>query len=697
MRQKKLLLLILPIFYLIITGVFLVKWLPFYTTNPDPVYIYLFNGMTIASGHLKITYIDNPGIPVQYFCAAVIYINHLFSHSTVLYQDVLMNPEGYLHAICTIITLLFVLILWTTGYYILKRTGNIILAILFQLTLLIGKNCLYAQNPTPDSFIILSGMPFIAYLYYYSVFSYSQSAHKITLRHILIYASFSAFLVSCKYTCLPLLILVLFLLPTLHSRIQYMGTFVLFFLLFISPALSVWKDMESWIYDLLTHTGHYGQGNKGFVNSSEFFTNLEKLFKEDIYFTFIYILTSISCIIAFIKRKQTQPENKIYLRLLSGVWLSSSVLILFVAKHYSFWYMLPARLCLPLSIIGSYKVFRDILKVQLFQKKPLSAYLFYTFLTFLIVTHIKPFIIYFSQQVPHSTSDFLNKNPGTPIIMSTDYQCARVEPSLDFGNAYTSNFRNKYWEFLKKLYKYSYLYQPAENKLSFWDDIFYMPELFSKYPAILVYFYHNDSIQRNSILAHFCNWNDSIKLGDHKLIYSSPETNEYIYKLSGLQDVSGKLLADYTQTDFDFEKLTTDKSKFISTNGHDIINGANALSTAEHHSGNNSILVNTQNPYALNYPIKVLSGYMVNASIWRKSDDGWGSIVFSAKKGGDFYSSGTAVIDSDSNGWKQIEYKCLVPPPIKDSTIMFYLYYYGHGYAYFDDLSIKVYPMKTKQ
>jgi len=695
-RWSSFLLLLLPIVYLILSGTFFVNWRPFYRIGPDPVYTYLFNGMTLAGENIEVGYIDNPGIPVQFFSAAVIYIKHLFNYSVPLYHDVLMHTESYLHAICASVSILFVLISWFTGYYTFKRTGNPAIALLFQLTPLVGRYYLTSAAPSPESFMLMFGMPFMAYLYCNCFSNDFRSIGKFSLRYILVYGAFTGFLVSCKYTCFPLLFLVLFLLPTSRSRIQYIGSFILFLLIFISPALPVLGNMIDWLSSLATHTGIYGQGDKGFVNKVEFLANFKILFKEDIYFTSLYILMSISLFIALLKRNQMRPENKIYLRLLSGVWVSSSVLIILVAKHYSFHYLIPVRLCFPLILAGSYGVLKDILKIKIFQNKYILPVLSYLILTFFAYSALKTFLTYPPQPISNITADFLNKYSNVPLIITSDYQSSRIEPSLDFGTAYTGNFRYKYWEFLKKLYPNSYLYNTAKQSqgiIAHWDDIFYTPELFSKYPEIMAYFNDKDSNARKSILTDLSMWRKDT-VAHFRLIYSLKESNEYVYEFEGNQNMSRALMANPLEINFDFEKFTVDHSKFVSTDGNHTAEGVNFLSNKEHHSGNNSILLNHQNQYAINYPVRVLPGYLINISIWQKSDDGMGAIAFSSKKYGKFYNLGRAIIDSEATGWKQIEYKCLVPPSIKDSTIIFYLYYYGHGYSYFDDLSIKVYPMK---
>jgi len=693
-NKNKLLILALPAVYLIIAAVYLIHWIPFYTGNPDPVYAYLFNGMNLATGKIEVGHTDHPGTPVQCFAALVIFIKHLFHHNIPLYQDVILHPESYLRTICTAISLLFVFTTWYTGQYLLKRTGNIILALLFQLTPLLGSNVMYAQNPQPESFLIIAGMLFIAYIYYQSVYKKIHALPNPGWKQIVLYALFTGFLVACKFTCAPLMLLVLFLVPSFRLCIGYMLLSVLFFFLFITPAYLSWSIMFQWVYNLATHTGIYGQGSTGVIDPVEFKTHLKDIFKEDFYFTTIFILLIASLIAAFIKRKQIARENRVYMRLLFGTLLSCTVLTLLVAKHYSFHYVLPIKLCFPLILAGSYEVFAPIFKMEGHQQKRRNIILFYCFIGILALGAVKDTYPHFSRTISYAIPDVLKKYPGEPYIISADYQAAFIQPSLDFGTRYTASSHFKYWEFLKKVYPHSYLYKQNQGTISHWAGVSFTPQLFAKFSKAIVYFYDNPLVERDTILNNLCTWNHTIKLADSRLIYANPETKEYMYELSDTHNTSKTLLADSIETDFDFEKLTTDKSDFIATDGTHLLKVTNPLVTAEHHSGNTSILLSEQNQYTAAYPIKSPPGSIVKVSVWRKSDDRCSNITLTSSSHGDFYNSGQEVTDSGTNGWKQIQYECMIPAYLKDSTVAFYLYYYGHGSAYFDDLSIKVYPMK---
>ncbi len=710
-RYFKLLLLpVLPIVYVILAGIFFVYWRPYYIIGPDPVYSYLFTGMTLANGNLEIGYIDHPGITVQCFSAAVIYIQHLFSHGNrMLYQDVIMHPESYLYGLCVAFGILYALVTLATGYYVYKKTENIVTALLFQITPLLGKEILSGSSPSPESFMLICGLPFIAYIYCNSIFAGPHNRGKTTLKTILIYGAFSGFMVATKYTCLPLCFLVLFLLPGVKPKIKYIGAFTLFFLVFISPALPALKSMWNWIINLATHTGQYGQGDEGILNKSEFLANIGNIFNEDRYFTLLYILLSIALFIAILKRgkpqsqkamfmdieerKQVMVKSNIYTKLFAGLWVSSTLLILLVAKHYSFHYLIPVRLCYPLIIAGSYGVFRDVLNLKVFKNKVLFQILFYAFFVCLILGNLRPYLTNPPRPFSTATSTFLNGHSDIPLVITSEFGSSRLEPALEIGTTYTRDFHNKYWEYMKTLYPNSYRYTHPGNILTHWDEVTYTPELFTKYPEILVYFNDKDSGTRATMLNELCIWvNDTI--ASRHLVYFMKESGEYVYELTGNQNKAKALMANPSEVKFDFEKLNTDKSKFVSMDGIQTMYGVKNLSNKEHHSGNNSIFLTKDNGCTPGYFIHAIPGNIIKISVWCKSEENRNDIVFSTEKGGDFYFGGHGVVDSDINGWKKLEYKCLVPPIIKDGTIKFFIYYYGHTHAYYDDLTINVFPMK---
>ena len=203
-------------------------------------------------------------------------------------------------------------------------------------------------------------------------------------------------------------------------------------------------------------------------------------------------------------------------------------------------------------IAGSYGVLKYDLKI--FQNKLVPGVLFYVFFICLTFTQLKTFIAYPPRQMPHEVTDFLNKYKDIPIIMDADFESSRVEPSIYLGVAYTGDFRNKYWEFLRNAYPDAYQYKESQNIIGRWDDVYYTPELFSKSPEALVYFKKKDSNTRYTILHNIITWG-SDTMAHFKLVCSLQATDEYVYELEGNQNMAKAMMAKYTDVNFDFEKL----------------------------------------------------------------------------------------------------------------------------------------------
>src|SRR5581483_2582896 len=160
------LLALLPFAYLVYCLFFLKSIVAFYIFGPDPAYLYMINGAILAGGKLAVGLVEHPGTPIQCFAAVIIFIKHLFSANNAgVYLDVLQNPESYLQAICSTLAVIFVLVTFFTGRYVYKRTGNLGLALFFQLLPLERIVIEDTVQLHPEVFIATGSIIFIAYLY----------------------------------------------------------------------------------------------------------------------------------------------------------------------------------------------------------------------------------------------------------------------------------------------------------------------------------------------------------------------------------------------------------------------------------------------------------------------------------------------------------------------------------------------------
>ena len=247
-------------------------------------------------------------------------------------------------------------------------------------------------------------------------------------------------------------------------------------------------------------------------------------------------------------------------------------------------------------------------------------------------------------------------------------------------------------QFEREVHPTSYLYDAEFKKLLSWGRELVIPELFCKYDSVLVYSKGKDSATEKEVMQELTTYN-GLKLGDYKRIFSDTATNENMYVIYTNRILSSRLMESKSSIYCDFEKLTDDNSGYVATDNKHVFSKGNQVSQKEHHSGLNSILLDSKNPYGADMLFNVRPGDFIDITIWRKAASHGGGIVLSASDPEKLYRGDEAVINTAENGWEQIECKCKIPDDYKEPTVHFYLYYPIKGEAYFDDLTISIYPM----
>lgn len=105
---------------------------PYYLFFYDPSYVYMISSLNLAqfSGY-GVGHFDHPGTTVQVIGAASMKIYHAFTgHGKELTEDVLTNPESYLHLMNRVFVTLNCMLLFITGIFIYKVTKSKITAML---------------------------------------------------------------------------------------------------------------------------------------------------------------------------------------------------------------------------------------------------------------------------------------------------------------------------------------------------------------------------------------------------------------------------------------------------------------------------------------------------------------------------------------------------------------------------------------
>ncbi len=661
----------------------------------DPVYPYLINAANLASGYMELGLIEHPGTPVECFGGVLIFLRHLVSGHLPAYQEVLRNPESYLHMLSAALILLLGFVLFCTGSLVYRKTGNLSLAIFFQLFPLLGPIMIeHAILFKPESFIVITGGYFAAFLYV-SVFGPQYNPEQgLKPSTIILSSLFLGLLIATKIICAPFVLILFFLCRTWKQFFLFCISLSLSFLLFILPAIPKYMIIWQWMQDLLNHDGIYGHGKEQIINSHEFVTNLKKIFTTDVVFTGTWILLTAALVVSVIRLLRKKVSDHVLTRFIAGLWLSISVLILMVAKHFSIHYLIAGMTFFPLSIVLSFRVFVGIKNIGLYKRYPqiVPYTLFCLVIVFYFYREGKSIFLFRDHKNPiQNTVHFLDSKPGMAAITISDDHSAFIAPSIWFGIMYSGDMRSEYFHFIKEYYQNWFAYHLDTKEIIHWDEGVLLTDILKKRRNALVYFIDHDPIFENNLMKEFTQSPKGLTLAKYKIIYENKESAERVYLMEGDSVQLARLPVARAVYYSDLEKTNADHSAFLSNDSLQTFKKANQVSQSEHHSGTNSIQLNNANQYGLDLEFEVKPGDFVEATIWRKSSDHSGGIVLSAKDNTKFYLGGEAIIATE-NGWEQITCKGIIPIDYKEKTVNFYLYYNLKKEVYFDDVKITVTP-----
>ena len=447
----------------------------------------------------------------------------------------------------------------------------------------------------------------------------------------------------------------------------------------------------------MNHDGHYGQGKEQILNSAEFKRNLYTIFTTDTAFKLTYLFITLAFLFSLFKLLSRKSANRFQFRFISGIWISINLLVVLVAKHYSFHYLIPAQTFFPLGILVSLMVlapFPDLGMLPGNSRK--IRYAFVSVIGLILAQQeVSASFIFPDQRSPMiQTRLFLDTWKNTPIIMTPDNESSRVEPSIFFGTVYSGKLNHQYFQFLKTIHPNSYLYQIGTKRLLFWDVDVFLPEIFKKQGKVLVYFKNQNPESETGILNDLTILNGKLKLGEYKKLFVNALSDESVYLIEADTALSAKI-ANASSTIFcDLEKRTDDNTEFVSEDRKFHFKKADELNHDQAYSGNTSVMLNSKIQYGLDCIFPVQPGDFVDVTIWRKSSDHAGTIILAAKDAKLFYTGGESIVNTGPGGWEQIQCRTRIPENYADKTLYFYMLNSGKGTVWLDDVKIKVYPCK---
>lgn len=439
---------------------------PYYLNFYDPSYVYLINSLNLAQMQgYGVGHFDHPGTTVQMAGAVLLKIGYMLrSPGEDIAKDVLKHPEEYLFFINRIFGLLNSTMLLILGIVAFRITGNIFYSMLIQLTPFSSMENFYGYIiVTPDNFLILATMMLISILIYYL---YSETEYDFTsAKLIMLFAVVSAFGLATKLNFLPLVLIPMILIKGTGKKIIYFILSVIMFHVFIIPALSNYVQFTDWVKNLLLYSGHYGEGEKTIVDTTEFFISLKLIFTKDIFFTFTYAAVVFTVAISIVKRKLLESSGndllKRHLKLLFSVFFAMTVQIIIVSKQYRQHYLIPSFMISVFSLIlCSY--------VLSYCFKSMKLKINYTAVTILILSFAS-WQIYINYELGSYQRDeafriekFINDNCGNKLLIPV-FSTANKECALAFAVSYAGSQKERYRSIVLEMRDMYLFYNPWKN------------------------------------------------------------------------------------------------------------------------------------------------------------------------------------------------------------------------------------------
>jgi hypothetical protein len=331
------------VFLVIIPLVFVIIGLRFDRTKygTDPESAYLMNGLNIASGE-AVGHFDNPGTTVQIYSAVVISVTHFFRFSNNdLQTDVLLNSEYYIEILRKGFIVLNACVLFILGLVAFSLLGNLWAGLLLQvapfLSVTLLEECF--TKVAPEQFLFTA----IALLIMLLLRFYTSKEPEKT-GFALLFGLLAGFGMATKMTFLPILIIPFIVLNGKRNKWIYLASIIPSFVLFTLPAATGYLHMANWFLNLGTHTGTYGQGSTGIIDTAVYFSSLLSIANNNVVLIVVIIISAVTLLIWGILKgnlKHKEPNKEFYLLL--ALLLAQLVSVLMVAKHYhSNHYLFPA-------------------------------------------------------------------------------------------------------------------------------------------------------------------------------------------------------------------------------------------------------------------------------------------------------------------------------------------------------------------
>ncbi len=677
--------LILPIVFLYI-GLFVSSEIgAYHLFTCDSEYAFLLNGLNLLNFSLPYV-VTGPATPLQVYCAVIISIIHLFRLGTPLNIDVLQNPEVYLHGINFSIILLTSIVLFFTGYCVYKSFNKNIFSGLFIQLAVFSSWLMYdfMRRIMVENLIIIGVLILIILIFKY--IHYMPVKEKVIDKYVVWFSITIGFIAATKLMYLPIAIIPFLLLDGYKKKSAYVLLSIFSFCVFGFAIFNRWNAFFYWYWDNFVHSGQYGVGNKTIIDINTFKNNFTYIFFSDSVFFKLFLLNTVSVIIYHLPvLKVKQKNDKLYKAML-GIYLTTIIMILLVAKQFKYYYMITVLLLqIPALLLAIHIFSRNLLKKwKYIIFSPIVIFVF-----ILVVNESSRSFKEHNSLINKRNKyleavNFMNKNiKDTPVlILPTYYGTSFKEYGIYFGLGWLGGTKvsNKYAAILKQIYPVTYFYSDWNKKFYRWGELYNFTDLLKKHRQLILY-----SNEPN--LEHVLN--DRLHGINRQLDtkYSLIKATNNPYEKYFMVEYDSSKSISNTPLIFDLEQYDSINNNFINSQGI-LIGDAVTRSREYAFSGKISAKANSQFEYTLTCALSELkSGECYRISVWRYNNPDAGLVIEGPK---DKYYHFFSVPSDSLKGWDKIEVNFIVPEILNDESIKIYCWNSDkNNPAYFDDLFIE--------
>lgn len=465
-----LLLLIFPLLFLISQVLMKYNYGFFYISDFDPVYAFLFNGLNLARGISGTGLAGFPGTTVQLFLAALIHIGYLFREGASMSEDVLLNPEYYLHIASVGVVLLNTAAFLLTGILIFRRTGRYDVSVFFQFTPFISVfGFYYGTLIMCEPFMLLAVQIITLQI---ALFYFSDKS-TLSNKQILITAVATGFGIATKISFFPVFFLPLTIANGYRARLKYSFYTLITIGILALPLYSNISDFYSWIRNIFLYSGLYGTGEQNIIDVGFYTENLRIILTENIMFTLIIAGLGAYLLLRVNRRFRKEIPVKDH-QLLIGFSVVLLLLILVLSKHYRPYYTgFFHGLCLFPALL-LFRILKDfsVSRIKIRIKPWISVFLVMiagTGLSFRLYNELNTRIQkrkIFSKSVAE-IHQIVGDNQK---ILLADYSSLTYkEGALNFGKKFSLFQKDYYTGILSQLYPNTYFYNSYMDSLYSWE------------------------------------------------------------------------------------------------------------------------------------------------------------------------------------------------------------------------------------